>query len=160
MSRAVTTGWSALAVSAAATIGSLATNPKSAWYRMLDKPAWQPPGWLFPVVWTGLYADIAATSGAVLDAHSGRDDDASARGYTRALAVNLLLNAGWSVTFFGLHRQRAAVPVAALLAVSSADLARRAHASGAAHRGALVPYVAWTTFATALTAEIARRNPS
>lgn len=154
MSRARNTAWSALAVLATAGAGSLATDPKSAWYRSLDTPAWQPPGWLFPVVWTGLYADIAATSGAVVDAGTP-----ASRGYRRALAANLVLNAGWSITFFGMHRQRAAVPVAALLAASSADLARRARASGAAHRGALVPYAAWTAFATVLTAEIARRNP-
>lgn len=153
MSRASATTWSALAVTATAAAGSAATDPGSSWYLGLDKPAWQPPGWAFPVAWTALYADSALTSGAVVDALP------DARGYRRALAVNLALNAGWSIVFFGLRRARASVPVAALLAASSADLARRAHSSGAAHRGALVPYAAWTAFATALTAEIARRNP-
>ena len=46
---------------ASAAVGSLATQPDSAWYRSLDLPDWQPPTLAFPVVWTALYADIAAT---------------------------------------------------------------------------------------------------
>lgn len=26
-----------------------------AWYRNLDKPAWTPPNWAFPVIWAALY---------------------------------------------------------------------------------------------------------
>ena len=51
---------------ACAVSGSLATDPKSAWYSGLDKPRWQPPGWLFPIVWTALYTDIAVTSAAAI----------------------------------------------------------------------------------------------
>ncbi len=46
-----------------------------------------------------------------------------------------------------------------LLAVSTADLARRSRVLDRRAGAALVPYVAWTPFAAALTAAIARRNP-
>ena len=41
---------------------ALATQPKSRWYRALEKPPWQPPPETFGVVWTPLYAIIAAVS--------------------------------------------------------------------------------------------------
>ncbi|MCB0906091.1 MAG: tryptophan-rich sensory protein [Nocardioidaceae bacterium] len=149
----------ALGVTAAAAAGSLATEPTSEWYAGLRKPGWQPPGWAFPLVWTPLYADIAGTSGAVLTEleESGRDTEAAA--YRRALALNLVLNAGWSMVFFGAKRLRAAVPVAVVLAASSADLARRAGKVKRPYGLALAPYAAWTSFATVLNAEVARLNP-
>ena len=45
-----------------------------------------------------------------------------------------------------------------LLDTSNADLIRRAVAVDTAAVGALVPYAAWCTFATALNADIAHPN--
>ena len=83
-----------LAVAAAAGTGSIA-SPKRvpAWYSRLRKPPYQPPGAAFPVVWTTLYGDIAASSAVAIDRlrAAGRDD--KARRFAAALGVNLLLNA-------------------------------------------------------------------
>ena len=38
----------AATVGAAAVVGSLLTDPRSRWYRSLDKPAWQPPAGRLP----------------------------------------------------------------------------------------------------------------
>jgi uncharacterized protein YbjT (DUF2867 family)/tryptophan-rich sensory protein len=153
-----------LAVAAAATTlaavaGSAATTTGAGWYRQLDLPSWQPPKVAFPLVWTTLYADIATTSAAVLTdlERQGRLDEA--KGYRRALFLNLALNAGWSVIFWRLRHPWAAAVESALLTASSADLARRAGASSPGRRNRLLPYPAWTAFATALTTAIARRNP-
>lgn len=149
----------AAATAATAVVGSLASSDvKTGWYAWLEKPAIQPPPVAFPVVWTALYADIAVTSAAVVDRlrADGRFDEQQA--FQRALAANLVLNASWSWVFFKGHRLGAAVVVAGALAVSSADLARRA---GSAHRAAgfaLAPYAAWCGFATALSGAIWRRN--
>jgi tryptophan-rich sensory protein len=153
-----------LAVAAAATTlaavaGSAATTTGAGWYRQLDLPSWQPPKVAFPLVWTTLYADIATTSAAVLTdlERQGRLDEA--KGYRRALFLNLALNAGWSVIFWRLRHPWAAAVESALLTASSADLARRAGASSPGRRNRLLPYPAWTAFATALTTAIARRKP-
>lgn len=147
-----------VATAAAAISGSIATDPKSAWYRSIDKPSWQPPSWVFPVVWTGLYSGIVATSARVLNELDGRNDAESARSYRTALAVNLLLNQGWSWTYFRAHKLGAATAVAALLAASSIDLSRRAGHADGGKGNELVPYAAWCSFATLLTAETWRRN--
>ena len=94
-----------LAVAAAAGTGSIASpNRVPAWYSRLRKPSYQLPGAAFPVVWTALYGDIAATSAEAIDRlrTAGRHDEA--RRYAAALGVNLLLNSGWSWLFFRHHR--------------------------------------------------------
>ena len=148
----------AAATTVSATVGSLATQPGSAWYRSLDLPAWQPPKLAFPIVWTALYADIAATSTAAITRldRADRRDDADA--FRRELVVNLALNTAWSALFWRARRPWAAAVDAAALTVSSARLANRARAVSPALGRALVPYGLWCGFAAALSAEIFRRN--
>lgn len=147
------------ATTAAAIAGSMATKTGAHWYRALTLPTWQPPQAAFPIVWTALYANIAATSAAVLTDLDTQGREPEARAYRRALYANLALNTGWSVIFWRLHRPWAAAAVSALLTISSADLARRAGTSRAGRRNRLLPYPAWAAFATVLTAAIAHRNP-
>jgi uncharacterized protein YbjT (DUF2867 family)/tryptophan-rich sensory protein len=146
------------ATAAAAVAGSLATTTGAGWYKSLDLPRWQPPSAAFPLVWTSLYADIAATSAAVLTDLERQGRTQEARAYRRALYLNLSLNAAWSVLFWRLRRPWAAAVESGLLTLSAADLARRAGASSTGRRNRLLPYPAWTAFATALTTAIARRN--
>lgn len=146
------------ATTAAAVTGSLASSgANSPWFVRLRKPRFQPPAAVFPIVWTALYADIAATSALAAERLEATDPEQSTT-YARALAVNLALNAGWSWVFFRAHRLAAAPVVAGALAVSSADLTRR---TARAHRGAgwaLAPYPAWCAFATVLSTAIWWKN--
>ncbi|WP_343990382.1 TspO/MBR family protein, partial [Terrabacter terrae] len=110
------------------------------------------------VVWTALYADIAASSAAALNAYDEAGDHEGRSTYLKAFGTNLALNTAWSVVFWRSRRPWLAAVHAAVLTASSADLARRA---GSANRGAgiaLSPYAAWCGFATALSTAIARRN--
>ncbi len=156
--RGTTLARTALSVTATAVAGGLATDPGSAWYRALRKPPWQPPPPAYGLVWTPLYADLAVTSARTLDGleEAGRGAERSA--YARALAVNLVLNAGWNVLFFRARRPWLAAAECAVLTASGADLVRRAAAVDRRAALALAPYPAWCAFATALTAAIARRN--
>jgi translocator protein len=144
-----------LAVAAAAGIGSVASRPRStAWYSRLNKPSYVPPNAVFPVAWTSLYTDIAATSAAAIDRlrAAGRHDEA--RNYVVALGVNLILNAGWSWLFFSYHKLGASTVGAAVLAASSADLTRRAARADPRAGAALLPYPLWSAFATAMSSHI------
>lgn len=141
-------------VVAAAVVGSLAIDPDDAWYRSLKKPPWQPPPWAFGAVWTPLYISIAGAGGRVLrQAPAGER-----RRWGRALAVNLALNAGFGWSFFKARTPYAGLAVTAATALSSLDLVRRAARIDRTASAALIPYAAWCTFATALNADIARRN--
>jgi translocator protein len=148
-----------LSVAVAAGTGSIASPGRTAaWYSRIRKPAYQPPGAVFPVVWTTLYGDIAATSAVAIDRlrAAGRHDDA--RRYAAALGVNLALNAGWSWLFFRYHKLGASVLGAAALTASSADLARRTAQVDPKAATAQSLYPLWCAFATVLSADIWRLN--
>jgi translocator protein len=147
----------AAAVAATAVAGSLGTAPGNRWYRRLDKPPWQPPGAVFGPVWTTLYVLLARAGTRSLRA--APPGGPAHRGYVRAYAVNLVLNAAWSWLFFRAERPRLATVEAAALAVSTADLTRRSWQRDRVAGAELLPYAGWTAFAAVLTADIARRNP-
>ena len=71
------------------------------WFTALNKPSWNPPGWLFGPVWTLLYLLMGVAAWRVWR-------KAGFRGAPVALGVfacQLVLNAAWSWLFFGLHLQ-------------------------------------------------------
>jgi len=149
----------AAAALATGVVGGLASRPaQSSWYARLKKPSFQPPRQAFPIVWPILYTDIAAVSASTIDTlhEQGRHDEA--RAYTRALAANLVLNAGWSWIFFNRRRLGTAAVAAGVLAGSSADLARRAASVDPVAGAALAPYPLWCAFATALSTRIWQLN--
>jgi translocator protein len=139
----------AVAVAAAAVTGS--QFMPGDWYISLNKPAWTPPGWLFPIAWTILYVMIAVAGWLAW----------KAGGFGSAVAiwtVGLALNALWSYVMFGRHEIGwALVNIAALwlfiaLFIWTAwPLDRRA-------AWLFVPYLAWVSFAAALNAAIYMLN--
>ncbi|WP_428663118.1 TspO/MBR family protein [Reyranella sp.] len=126
------------------------------WYPTLTKPSFTPPNWLFGPVWTVLYVMMGVAAWRVwLEAWGDR-----ARGPLTLFALQLALNLGWSVVFFGLHAIGAAVVV--IVALEAAILGtmflfRRIDGLAAA---LLVPYALWVAFATLLNVTIWRLNPS
>lgn len=117
-----------------------------AWYAALRKPWFTPPSWLFGPVWTLLYALMAVAAWRIYE----RERRWSLP--LRLWLLQLVLNALWSPLFFGLHRPGWALLDIGLLglAVSATILRfwRRDHISAAL----LLPYVAWTGYATLLNA--------
>ena len=148
-----------LAVAAAAGTGSIASPGRTAgWYSRLRKPPYQPPGSAFPVVWTIIYGDIAATSAVAIDRFRAEGRNDKARRYVAALDVNLLMNAGWSWLFFRFHKLGASALGAAVLAACSADLARRTAQADPRAGLAASPYAVWCAFATVLATHVWRLN--
>lgn len=141
----------------AATAGAAALNARvrpGAWYRGLRQPWFQPPSWVFAPVWTGLYALIAASGYRVWRAPASPER-------TRALGfwgAQLGLNAAWSMLFFGKEDPRAALIDIGLLRVAVDAYTRTATKVDPAARWMMAPYRSWVSFATALNAEIVRKN--
>ena len=149
----------ALATAAAAVVGSISSREGvQDWYTRIRKPSYVPPNAVFPIAWTTLYADIAVTSAAAIDRFRADGRETKARAYMAALGANLVLNAGWSWLFFTRNRLALSAAAAALLAASSADLARRAADADPKLGVALAPYPAWCSFATVLSTDIWRLN--
>lgn len=147
----------ALAVALVLVAGAAATGARfqpGAWYRALEKPAWNPPAWLFAPVWTLLYAAMALAAW-----FAWREG----RGPLLAVGLGLWLaqlfaNAAWSWLFFGRHRPgRAAADIGLLLVLLVATTAVFFRISPVAG-WLLVPYLAWAGFAGCLNLSLWRRN--
>ena len=80
------------------------------------------------------------------------------RRFVTAYGINLALNAAWSWTFFRARNLPAATAHAALITATAVDLIRRARPVAPKAAATLVPYAAWSGYATALATELARRN--
>jgi translocator protein len=144
----------AAAVTATALVGARAVNTGSAWYRTLSKPSWQPPSWAFGAVWTPLYAGIAWSAAHALTRTGGR----ARRDLLVAYGTNLVANAAWTWLFFARKSVVGGLAGTLALDASNAELLRRTARHDPAAARALVPYVAWCLFATALNGAIAARN--
>ncbi|PRX27891.1 TspO/MBR related protein [Paraburkholderia sp. BL18I3N2] len=124
-----------------------------AWYVALQKPAFNPPDWVFPPAWSMLYVLMAIAAWRVWK----RD------GLSAAIVlwlVQLLFNAAWMWLFFGLHRPDAALADILILLILIVALAfafwRRDRWAG----GLLMPYVAWVAFAAVLNHALWQLNPA
>ena len=143
-----------LAFAAAAT-GALASSGASAFYAQLARPAWAPPGWLFAPVWSTLYALMSLSAWLVWRARGF----SGARTALKLFIVQLVVNAGWSWLFFVWRQGGLAFADALLLwCLILATLVAFWRISVLA-AVLLVPYLAWVTFASALTWTVWRLNP-
>jgi translocator protein len=117
------------------------------WYAGVRKPALTPPGWVFGVVWPVLYAMMGAAAWQ-LWRHGGMGGPNKAAFIL--FAAQLVLNAAWTILFFGWHRPGLALVELGLLwlAVLATMILfwRRDPAAGAL----LAPYLAWISFAAYL----------
>jgi translocator protein len=146
-------GWLA-AAGLAGVAGNLWGSP-GAWYAALDKPAFNPPSWVFGPVWTVLYATMGIAAWLVW-----REREHPGRWGALALFLgHLVLNAAWSWIFFGMQRPDLAffqilVLWAAIVAVIAAFWRIRPLAGRI-----LLPYLAWVSFAAFLNYTLWRMNP-
>jgi translocator protein len=141
---------------AAAGVGSLVTYPAiPTWYAALNKPSWNPPSWLFGPVWTVLYILMASAGWLVWRKLGAR----AALTPLFFFGLQLVLNALWSVFFFGLHNPGAAFVEILLLWLSigvTIFLFWRVRVLAGA---LLLPYLGWVSFAAFLNLTIWRLNP-
>ena len=153
-------GWVALAVLVASCLaigavgGIVTASSVDTWYPGLNKPAWNPPDSVFGPVWTLLYLMMAVAAWLVWRRRGAAD----VRAAMTLFAVQLGLNAAWSVLFFGLRRPGlAAVEIVLLWLAIVATMALFARVSRPAG-WLLVPYLGWVSFAAALNIAIWRLN--
>ena len=126
------------------------------WYAALAKPSFTPPDWVFGPVWTALYLMMATAAWRVWRA-ADRD---TTRGPLTLFALQLALNLGWSVVFFGLHKIGAAVATIFVLDVGVIVTTLAFRTVDRAAALLMLPYLAWAGFATVLNIAIWRLNPT
>lgn len=116
------------------------------WYDGLQKPPLNPPGWVFGPVWTVLYLAIAVAGWLVWRARPASSKPLALWG------SQLVLNAAWSMLFFGLRLPGLALVdillLLVLLIATTVSFFRVRTLAGAL----FVPYAAWVCFAAYLNA--------
>jgi tryptophan-rich sensory protein len=122
------------------------------WYQLLDKPAFNPPNWVFGPVWTLLYAAIAIVGWRQYEAHQQGADWGLWR-------LQLALNFAWSPAFFGLQAPWLAFGVISALWLSITLFIMRNWRRDRLSAALFVPYLAWVSFAAVLNLSIAWLNP-
>jgi translocator protein len=140
---------------AAAGIGSLFTaRSVKTWYGQLRRPEWTPPNWIFGPVWTTLYLLMAISAWLVWRSATWP----AARFALILFAIQLVLNALWSVVFFGLHKVGPAFGEILLLwmVIVATTVAFLPISLLAAWL--LIPYLGWVFFASYLNFRIWQMN--
>jgi benzodiazapine receptor len=137
-------------------IGAIASASAATFYGDLSQPSWAPPAWLFGPVWSGLYVLMGIAAWLVWREHGFRGAPTA----LKLFVAQLFANALWTWIFFVWHQgalSLAEIAVLWLLIASTIRAFWRLHRLAAL---LLVPYLAWVSFATALTASLWRLNPA
>jgi len=137
-------------------IGSFFTTPAiTTWYTTLQKPSFAPPNWVFFPVWTSLF--IMTGISLFLVWQKGWEDK-KVKTAIYIFAGQLVLNALWSVAFFGLRS-----PITGLIeiiilwiAILATILSFMKISRTAAYL--LIPYILWVSFASIVNFSIWRLN--
>lgn len=145
----------AIAISfAAGGIGSLATIANIPnWYAGLEKPPLLPPNEVFGPVWSVLYLLMGVALFLVWVAPKRRSGK-----YYLAFFTQLILNALWSLVFFGLHQPWIGFVIIVILIAAIAWNIREFAKISKPASSLQVPYLLWVLFATYLTIGIAVLN--
>lgn len=146
-------GWLAASFVAGG-VGAIASASAGAFYGQLSQPSWAPPAWLFGPVWSVLYILIGVAAWLVWRKH-GFSGAATA---LWLFCIQLLANALWTWLFF--VWRLGALSLAEIL-VLWLLIAATIFAFWRLQRLAalmLLPYLAWVSFASALTFSLWRLN--
>lgn len=141
---------------AAGALGALVTVPAiPGWYESLQKPPFNPPNWIFSPVWTLLYLMMGTVLYLLLQLPQGTP------GKSRTLGlffIQLVLNAFWSLIFFGLKNPAFAFAEVLILWALLVYMAVRLRGLSRAAFWLWLPYPAWVTFAAVLNFHLWRLN--
>lgn len=127
-------------------IGYLTQGQVDGWYASLEKPAFSPPNWLFPIAWTTLYALIAVAGFRIWHLPHGEKRAKLLRVFT----VYMAMNWSWSFIFFTLHMLLAGFVWILLMIMLTVTLIVKLRHVDRLSSWFLVPLLLWTVFASYL----------
>ncbi|MFC1627349.1 TspO/MBR family protein [Patescibacteria group bacterium] len=148
--------FSILIAQLAGLVGSFFTvSSVKSWYLTINKPSWNPPGWLFGPVWITLYTLMGIASYLVWQK---RDVNSNVKAALAVYGVHLAMNALWSILFFGLKNPGLAfIEILGLLFFIVLTMVMFYKVKPVTF-WFLLPYLLWVSFASALNFTIWRLN--
>ena len=135
--------WIALSEVVGIIAGLLIRNGVEIYGLTVNKPPLSPPDWLFPVVWTILYALMGISAARVWLAEDSREKSRSVSLFIAQLAVNFF----WPLFFFNLQAYGFALLWLILLWVLVFLLIFNTRRVDMLASWLLIPYLIWLTFA-------------
>lgn len=124
-------------------LGYLTQDNVQGWYQILNKPSFNPPNWIFPVMWTFLYVLIAAAGWNLWQRHSDPKLKVLFILYT-------LLNWTWTPIFFGLEQIFIGFIWITLINVITVSFITAAWSKASLSAYLMIPPLLWTLFAAVL----------
>jgi len=139
--------WKELIVSIAISLGVGAlsgylTKNSMSLYQELVKPPLTPPGWIFPIVWTILFALMGLSAYLIYVSDSKEKNQA-----LQIYAIQLMLNFIWSLAFFNMQAYLLAFVILILLWISIIAMIKVFYEINPLAGKMQVPYLLWVTFA-------------
>lgn len=125
----------------------------SPWYEYLNKSSLTPPGFVFSIAWTVLYALLAIIAWIL----SSRNNALSKK-ISVLFALQMLMNWSWTPIFFGLHWLTLSAVWLVSLTCLNAILIFEAKKTDKTIAWLLTPYLLWLLFASYLNVFIALTN--
>lgn len=142
----------------AGAIGSIFTfSAIPTWYQTLNKPFFNPPNWVFGLVWTLLYVLMGISLYLVWNIKTGKEKKDKKQAY-HYFGIQLGLNALWSIIFFGFHSPDLALSEIIFLWIAIFWTIKTFYQFSKIASYLLIPYLAWVSFATILNLFIVRFN--
>ena len=139
---------SIVACQCAGLVGSIFTAPSiPTWYAALQKPLFTPPNWLFAPAWITLYLLMAISASIIWQRGLS---NRTIRTALTIFLIQLILNALWSVVFFGLESPLYGVIVIVGLWIAIAFTIFQFFRISTLAGSLLLPYIGWVTFAALL----------
>lgn len=123
------------------------------WYTSLKKPPFNPPNWVFPVVWTLMYALMGIASVLIVKQGGGFFTKENRLALTLYL-IQLALNIAWNPLFFLTQRIALAGVWLVSLDIVIGVTIWKFFALDRTAGWLMVPYFAWCLFATLLNYSI------
>ena len=131
----------------AGVIGSFSTMESiTGWYTTIVQPSWTPPNWVFGPVWTTLYVLMGVAAFLV-----SRSPKKGKVFIIWLFLAHLIVNAFWTIAFFGLHELLLSVLVILVLLGLIVTLIRLFWVHSKAAAWLMVPYLLWVCYATSLS---------
>jgi len=125
-------------------IGQLTQGGMQDWYQNLEKPSFNPPNYIFPIVWSILYVMIAIAGWNLWQVGASKSLKVIFGAY-------MLMNWAWTPIFFGAHQVTLGLIWIVALSVLNLVFIIKAWAAVRLSAILMAPLLAWTSFASILS---------
>lgn len=127
-----------------------------AWYRSLERPAWQPPDVVFGLAWPYNFAMLAVI-GTLIAINQSTQQRAVWLGFFTASVIAAL---AWANLFYVQQNPAASAVALGLAALLTVPMVWVAFRYGWPAGVAMLPYIIWLSLATSLAVGYAALNPA